>query len=303
MQYWNQLSRFQRNIIIIIASGVFVALLLLLPSSQSSSSSSSSLPVASNSFAKDLPNHIQITPLKENDANDLASNTARKRKSLGDLVARSGNRQNIGQILGEAKLTREEEEAAIANNVIDNVDNAHNNAIDGVETDRQKDFKGPTNDRQRAVVAAARHAWNGYKEFAWGHDNLKPISMGSHDWFGLGLTIVDSLDTLYIMDMQEGDLCGRMEDNDFHLDPPTKSSISTFSTEYEEARNWVEHYLKFDVNRDMNLFEVTIRVLGGLLSAYHLSGDKMFLTKSVRSNQAFHVGLAFQLKHTCFRSG
>lgn len=68
-----------------------------------------------------------------------------------------------------------------------------------------KDFKGPTNDRQRAVVDAFRHAWRGYKEFAWGHDNLKPISMGSHDWFGLGLTIVDSLDTMFIMDLQEGE--------------------------------------------------------------------------------------------------
>lgn len=201
LQYWNQLSRFQRNIIIIIASGIIVALLLLIPSSQSSSSS----PVVNDIFAKDLPNHIQITPLRENDANDLASNAARKRKSLVDLTARAGGHgQSIGKIMGEAKLTQEEEEAA-GNNVIDNVDNARNNAIDGVDnTDRQKDFKGPTNDRQRAVVAAARHAWNGYKQFAWGHDNLKPISMGSHDWFGLGLTIVDSLDTLYIMDMQEG---------------------------------------------------------------------------------------------------
>lgn len=157
-----------------------------------------------NIFPKDLPNHIQITPLKENDANDLASNEARKRKSLEGLAAKAGHRQNIGKILGETKLKPEEEEEAAANNVIDNVDNARNNAIDGAYADRQKDFKGPNNDRQRAVVAAARHAWNGYKEFAWGHDNLKPISMGSHDWFGLGLTIVDSLDTLYIMDMQEG---------------------------------------------------------------------------------------------------
>lgn len=41
-------------------------------------------------------------------------------------------------------------------------------------------------------------------------------------------------------------------------------------------------YLKFDKNVEVNLFEVTIRVLGGLLSTYHLSGDKMFLTKAVR---------------------
>lgn len=39
--------------------------------------------------------------------------------------------------------------------------------------------------------------------------------------------------------------------------------------------------LSFDINKDANLFEVTIRVLGGLLSAFHLSGDQMFLTKAV----------------------
>lgn len=55
----------------------------------------------------------------------------------------------------------------------------------------------------------------------------------------------------------------------------------TINTEFEEARNWVEHYLRLDIDHDVNLFEVTIRVLGGLLSAYHLSGDKMFLTKAV----------------------
>lgn len=52
--------------------------------------------------------------------------------------------------------------------------------------------------------------------------------------------------------------------------------------EFDEARNWVDQHLKFEVNRDVNLFEVTIRVLGGLLSSYHLSGDKMFLEKAVR---------------------
>lgn len=50
--------------------------------------------------------------------------------------------------------------------------------------------------------------------------------------------------------------------------------------EFKEAREWVKDSLHFHTSRDVNLFEVTIRVLGGLLSAYHLSGDKMFLTKS-----------------------
>ena len=51
--------------------------------------------------------------------------------------------------------------------------------------------------------------------------------------------------------------------------------------EFAEARDWVDTSLHFDVNRDVNLFEITIRVLGSLLSSYHLSGDKMFLDKAV----------------------
>ncbi|KAH8268452.1 hypothetical protein KR026_007319 [Drosophila bipectinata] len=114
-------------------------------------------------------------------------------------------------------------------------------------------FHGASNERQSAVVAAFKHSWAGYKKYAWGHDNLKPISQYSHEWFGLGLSIVDSLDTMYIMGLDD---------------------------EFKEARDWVENSLRFDTKRDVNLFEVTIRVLGGLLSAYHLSGDTMFLAKA-----------------------
>lgn len=39
--------------------------------------------------------------------------------------------------------------------------------------------------------------------------------------------------------------------------------------------------LRFQKDVDVNLFESTIRVLGGLLSAYHLSGDELFLRKAV----------------------
>lgn len=73
-----------------------------------------------------------------------------------------------------------------------------------VNFERIQDFKGPQNDRQLAVVNAFKHAWAGYKEYAWGHDNLKPITQASSDWFGLGLTIIDALDTLYIMDLHDG---------------------------------------------------------------------------------------------------
>lgn len=49
-----------------------------------------------------------------------------------------------------------------------------------------------------------RHAWKAYRTYAWGYDELHPISKSPSPWFGVGLTIVDSIDTLYIMNMTEG---------------------------------------------------------------------------------------------------
>ncbi|TRY63768.1 hypothetical protein TCAL_13087 [Tigriopus californicus] len=114
-------------------------------------------------------------------------------------------------------------------------------------------FEGPQNERQKAVVEAFQHAWKGYRTYAWGHDHLRPISKSAQNWFGLGLTIVDSLDTMWIMNLQ---------------------------SEFREARDWVESTLDFGVNKDVNFFETTIRVLGGLLGAFHLSGDAMFVDKA-----------------------
>ncbi|VDK52082.1 unnamed protein product [Anisakis simplex] len=114
-------------------------------------------------------------------------------------------------------------------------------------------FKGPQNDRQREVVDAFKHAWKGYKEYAWGHDTLKPISKGYSDWFGVGLTIIDSLDTMLIMGLDH---------------------------EFDEARTWVAESLTFDRPVFVNFFEMTIRVLGGLLSAFHLTNDKLFMEKA-----------------------
>lgn len=72
---------------------------------------------------------------------------------------------------------------------------------------------------------------------------------------GQGFTIVDSLDTILLMGLDK---------------------------EFEEAKAWVKHELNFDQDGEVNLFETTIRVLGGLLSAYDQSGhDSIFLTKAV----------------------
>ncbi|KAJ3588746.1 hypothetical protein NHX12_009600, partial [Muraenolepis orangiensis] len=62
-------------------------------------------------------------------------------------------------------------------------------------------------DRQEAVRQAFLHAWRGYKSYAWGHDELKPVSKSFGEWFGLGLTLVDALDTMWILGLKEE--CGR----------------------------------------------------------------------------------------------
>ena len=108
--------------------------------------------------------------------------------------------------------------------------------------------------RKQAVVNAFLHGWKAYKAFAWGKDELMPISKSSNRWFGLGLTLVDSLDTMWIMNLKD---------------------------EFQEARDWVETSLRVNQHTDVNLFECTIRVLGGLLSAYHLSHDDIFKMKAV----------------------
>ncbi len=110
--------------------------------------------------------------------------------------------------------------------------------------------------RQEAVVTAFQHAWKAYTKYAWGSDELNPVSRtGARSIFGMGLTIVDSLDTLWMMGLRD---------------------------EYQKARAWVSESLDIAGNTNtVSVFETTIRVLGGLLSAFHLTGDKLYLEKAV----------------------
>jgi len=96
------------------------------------------------------------------------------------------------------------------------------------------------------------HAWNNYERYAWGHDALRPLSKTAHDWYGQSLlmTPVDALDTLILM----------------HLD-----------AEAAKARSLIVSDLSFDRDIYVKNFEITIRLLGGLLSGYQLTGDKRFL--------------------------
>ncbi|KAF9621641.1 hypothetical protein IFM89_025373 [Coptis chinensis] len=115
--------------------------------------------------------------------------------------------------------------------------------------DREK-YKLKWTDRQHKVKQAFIHAWSGYKKYAMGYDELMPLSQRGTDGLGgLGATVVDALDTAIIMGV-----------DDVVLD----------------AGTWIEKHLleRITVKGQVNLFETSIRVLGGLLSAYHLSGGE-----------------------------
>ena len=51
---------------------------------------------------------------------------------------------------------------------------------------------------------AMEHAWAGYERHAFGHDEVRPVTNRTNDsWNGWGVTLVDALDTLWLMDMTE----------------------------------------------------------------------------------------------------
>ena len=95
-------------------------------------------------------------------------------------------------------------------------------------------------------------AWNNYKKYAWGHDELKPLSKTYFDWYGKSLlmTPVDAYDTMVLMGLKK---------------------------EAQEDERLIDDSLTFDKDIAVSNFEITIRMLGGLLSGYELNHDKRFL--------------------------
>ena len=102
------------------------------------------------------------------------------------------------------------------------------------------------------VVEACRHAWQGYRQYANGYDALKPITKTGQNWYASSLlmTPVDAFDTFILMHM---------------------------NAEAGEAKNLIFRDLSFNKDMEVQLFEVSIRFLGGLLSSYELDGDPRFL--------------------------
>jgi mannosidase alpha-like ER degradation enhancer 2 len=107
-----------------------------------------------------------------------------------------------------------------------------------------------------ALAAEARaqflHAWRGYERYAWGHDELRPLSKTPRDWYGetLVMTPIDALDALILLGLEE---------------------------EAKKAHAYVVANASFDRDMSVKTFEITIRLLGGLLASHQLTGDPKLL--------------------------
>ncbi|KAH8287515.1 hypothetical protein KR054_009266 [Drosophila jambulina] len=110
-------------------------------------------------------------------------------------------------------------------------------------------------ERRAHVKQMMEHAWHNYKLYAWGKNELRPLSQRPHSGsifgsYDLGATIVDGLDTLYIMGLEK---------------------------EYREGRDWIERKFSLDnISAELSVFETNIRFVGGMLTLYAFTGDPLY---------------------------
>ncbi|KAH6611977.1 class I alpha-mannosidase [Boeremia exigua] len=114
-----------------------------------------------------------------------------------------------------------------------------------------------------AVRDEFKRSWDSYRAYAWAEDELKPITgAGLKSFGGWGATLVDSLDTLWIMGLKE----------EFYEGVQAVSAID---------------FGKSDM-KTISVFETTIRYLGGMLSAYDLSQEPVLLEKAIQLGEMLY---------------
>ncbi|OQV10415.1 hypothetical protein CLAIMM_14417 [Cladophialophora immunda] len=101
-------------------------------------------------------------------------------------------------------------------------------------------------EQREAVKEVFKTSWEGYEKYAWGMDEYQPLSRKGKNMVegGMGWIIVDALDTAMMMNL---------------------------TSHVAKAREWISTSLSYTAHHEVNTFETTIRMLGGLLSAYYLS--------------------------------
>jgi ER degradation enhancer, mannosidase alpha-like 2 len=94
--------------------------------------------------------------------------------------------------------------------------------------------------------------WRAYVRYAWGHDEVRPLSRTARDWYKqpVLMTPVDALDALLLMGLK---------------------------AQADSARALIVERLSFDRDEPVQVFEVTIRLMGGLLSGFQMTGDRRLL--------------------------
>lgn len=135
----------------------------------------------------------------------------------------------------------------------------------------------------RLVKDALRHSWAGYRANAFGKDEYLPISNNWRNWgggSGIGVTMVDSLDTLW---------------------------MGGFRTEAEEVIDYLDKHISYDQDIKVSVFETTIRVLGGLISSYQLTGreplKRLAIDLGNRLLKAFHTDSGVPDNYVNLRTG
>ncbi len=107
------------------------------------------------------------------------------------------------------------------------------------------------------VRAQMAWSWDWYRKLAWGKDEILPVSGGVRAYpmktHHLGLSLVESLDTLWVMGLD---------------------------SRFQEGVDWVKSDFTSDVDGRLSVFETSIRLVGGLLSAHHACGDPVLLEKA-----------------------
>ena len=91
------------------------------------------------------------------------------------------------------------------------------------------------------------HAYKAYMENAFPLDELRPLSCkGVNNYGGYALTLIDLLDTLVLFNR---------------------------TADFRTGVKWVIENVAFEADLNVSVFESTIRILGGLLSAHFLAKD------------------------------
>lgn len=118
-------------------------------------------------------------------------------------------------------------------------------------------------ERLAAVRKTFERSWKAYRQNAWMEDELAPISGGAKNGFGgWGASLVDNLDNLWIMGLKD---------------------------EFEHALSAAMEIDLGSATIDLvNVFETTIRHLGGFLACYDLSEDERCLHKATEFGEMLY---------------